>query len=96
VGEGYVVGFVTVVGEFEIVGTGVVVGVPLTVVGLSDVVGIGVVVFLSLVNVVGVNQAAAETGSSATHVLSASSELDRQAESLRSEVSQFLTKIRAA
>jgi methyl-accepting chemotaxis protein len=43
-----------------------------------------------------VNQAAAEAGSAAAQVLTSSEELGNQAETLRSEVDQFLAKIRAA
>lgn len=47
-------------------------------------------------NVQGVTQAAGETGSAATQVLAASSELSRQSEVLKSQVSDFLEKIQAA
>jgi methyl-accepting chemotaxis protein len=47
-------------------------------------------------NVQGVTQAASETGSAATQVLGASSELSRQSEVLRSQIGDFLEKIRTA
>jgi methyl-accepting chemotaxis protein len=47
-------------------------------------------------NIGGVTQAASETGAAASQVLGSSSELGKQAETLRSEVDDFLTKIRAA
>ena len=47
-------------------------------------------------NVAGVTQAATETGAAAQQVLSAAGELSKQSETLRAEVSGFLTKIRAA
>ncbi|MGO8919934.1 MAG: methyl-accepting chemotaxis protein [Stellaceae bacterium] len=43
-----------------------------------------------------VNQAAAETGTAASQVLTSSEALGQQAETLRSDVDQFLAKIRAA
>ena len=46
-------------------------------------------------NIVGVNRAAAETGAAAAQVLGSSQELGKQAEMLRAEVDDFLTKIRA-
>jgi methyl-accepting chemotaxis protein len=47
-------------------------------------------------NIGGVMQAASETGAAAAQVLGSSSELGKQAETLRSEVDDFLAKIRAA
>jgi len=47
-------------------------------------------------NVGGVTEAAGETGSAATEVLTAASALSRQAIALRSSVAQFLQEIRAA
>ena len=47
-------------------------------------------------DIAGVNEAAREAGSAAAQVLTASTELGHQAESLRAEVDQFLAKIRAA
>ncbi len=47
-------------------------------------------------NIVGVTQAAGETGSAATQVLGAAGELSRQATALRSQVDDFLGKVRAA
>ena len=47
-------------------------------------------------DIASVNQAASEAGAAAAQVLTASTELDRQAESLRVEVDQFLANIRAA
>ncbi len=47
-------------------------------------------------NIGGVTLAASETGAAAAQVLGSSSELGKQAETLRSEVDDFLTKIRAA
>lgn len=47
-------------------------------------------------NIVHVQQGANETGAAAAEVVSASEELGRQAESLRREVSNFLTNVRAA
>jgi methyl-accepting chemotaxis protein len=44
----------------------------------------------------GVNQAANETGSAATNVLSSAEELGKQSETLRAEVGRFLENIRAA
>ena len=43
-----------------------------------------------------VTQAAGETGSAATQVLGAAGELSRQATALRSQVDDFLGKVRAA
>jgi methyl-accepting chemotaxis protein len=47
-------------------------------------------------NIGGVTQASSETGAAANQVLSAAGELSKQAETLRSEVEQFLGNIRAA
>jgi methyl-accepting chemotaxis protein len=47
-------------------------------------------------NIGGVNDAASQTGSAATQVLAASSELGRQAEALRAEVDRFLADLKAA
>jgi methyl-accepting chemotaxis protein len=47
-------------------------------------------------NIVGVNQAASDTGTAAGMVLSSADELGRQADALRSNVSAFLARIRAA
>jgi methyl-accepting chemotaxis protein len=47
-------------------------------------------------NIVGVTQAATETGSAATQVLGTAGTLSRQAHALRSEVDKFLATIRAA
>ncbi len=47
-------------------------------------------------NIIGVNQGAAETGAAAGQVLNSASDLSRQAETLRGDVDDFLTKIRAA
>jgi methyl-accepting chemotaxis protein len=47
-------------------------------------------------NIAGVNQAAAETGTAAGHVLTSAGELGRQAETLRDDVDKFLASIRAA
>ena len=47
-------------------------------------------------NIVGVNQAAHETGSAATQVLESAGDLSKQAETLRAEVDRFLASIRAA
>ncbi|CAO3408272.1 methyl-accepting chemotaxis protein [Azospirillum largimobile] len=46
--------------------------------------------------IVGVNQAVLETGSAATEVLDAASSLAREAETLRGEVTSFITAVRAA
>jgi methyl-accepting chemotaxis protein len=48
------------------------------------------------VNIAGVNQAAAETGSAATQVLSSASGLSNEAETLRREVEAFISTVRAA
>ena len=47
-------------------------------------------------NIVGVSQASAQAGTAASEVLNASSELRREADSLRAEVDAFLLNIRAA
>ncbi|HZB92016.1 MAG TPA: HAMP domain-containing methyl-accepting chemotaxis protein [Stellaceae bacterium] len=47
-------------------------------------------------NIAGVNQAAADTGAAASHVLASAEQLGRQAEMLRTEVDSFLANIRAA
>jgi len=47
-------------------------------------------------NIVGVNQAAAETGAASNLVLASAVELGRQAETLRGDVDRFLAKVRAA
>jgi methyl-accepting chemotaxis protein len=47
-------------------------------------------------NVVGVQQAAGDTGAAAHQVLQASSELSRQSETMRGEVETFLSNIKAA
>ena len=47
-------------------------------------------------NVGGVTQSSRETGSAATQVLGAAGELSKQAETLRREVDQFLSSVRAA
>jgi methyl-accepting chemotaxis protein len=47
-------------------------------------------------NIAGVNEAAVETGTAATQVLTAADDLSRQADKLRSNVNGFLDKIRAA
>jgi methyl-accepting chemotaxis protein len=47
-------------------------------------------------NIAGVTKAAGETGSASSQVLGAASELSKQGELLRAEVSQFLADIRAA
>ncbi|WP_029007383.1 methyl-accepting chemotaxis protein [Azospirillum halopraeferens] len=47
-------------------------------------------------NIVGVNQAASETGSAASQVLGAAEGLTRQAETLRTEVTRFIATVRAA
>jgi methyl-accepting chemotaxis protein len=46
-------------------------------------------------NISGVNDAAAETGTAATQVLTAADDLSRQSDKLRSDVNGFLVKIRA-
>ena len=46
--------------------------------------------------IVGVNHAVLETGSAATDVLDAASSLAREAETLRGEVTSFITAVRAA
>jgi methyl-accepting chemotaxis protein len=47
-------------------------------------------------SIVGVNQAASETGAASSLVLASADELGRQAESLRGDVDKFLADIRAA
>jgi methyl-accepting chemotaxis protein len=47
-------------------------------------------------NIAGVNEAAAETGTAATQVLTAADDLSRQSDKLRTDVNGFLVKIRAA
>ncbi|PIU14690.1 MAG: methyl-accepting chemotaxis protein, partial [Methylobacterium sp. CG08_land_8_20_14_0_20_71_15] len=47
-------------------------------------------------NIAGVAGAAEETGAAASQVLSAASELSRQSEQLRGQVSHFLGGVRAA
>jgi methyl-accepting chemotaxis protein len=47
-------------------------------------------------NILGVTEAATETGSAATEVLSASAILARQAEELSGDVHSFVTDVRAA
>lgn len=47
-------------------------------------------------NIAGVSQAANETGLAATQVLSAAGDVSKQAESLREQVSGFLTQVQAA
>jgi len=47
-------------------------------------------------NIAGVNEAAVETGTAATQVLTAADDLSRQADKLRTNVNGFLDKIRAA
>ncbi len=47
-------------------------------------------------SIVGVSRAAEETGASSAQVLSASTELNRQAERLRSEIERFIGEIKAA
>ncbi|HXZ00627.1 MAG TPA: methyl-accepting chemotaxis protein [Stellaceae bacterium] len=47
-------------------------------------------------NITGVTKAAADTGAAASQVLGASGELSKQSETLRSQVDDFLAKIRAA
>jgi methyl-accepting chemotaxis protein len=47
-------------------------------------------------NIGGVNQAANETGSAATQVLEAATQLSHESETLRTEVDQFIAKVRAA
>jgi methyl-accepting chemotaxis protein len=47
-------------------------------------------------NIGGVNQAAGETGAAATQVLGAATQLSQESETLRSEVDQFVVKVRAA
>ena len=47
-------------------------------------------------NIVGVNQAAGETGAAANQVLTSAEELGKQAETLRKDVDSFLANIRAA
>jgi len=47
-------------------------------------------------NIVGVNQAAAETGAASSQVLASAHELGKQAETLRVDVGKFLANIRAA
>ena len=47
-------------------------------------------------NIVGVTQAANDTGAASTQVLTAAGELSRQSEALRTQVGDFLGKIRAA
>ena len=47
-------------------------------------------------NIVGVNQAAAETGTAAGQVLTSAEELGKQAETLRADVDKFLANVRAA
>jgi methyl-accepting chemotaxis protein len=47
-------------------------------------------------NIVGVTKAAGETGAASSQVLGAASNLAKQGETLRADVSQFLAKIRAA
>jgi methyl-accepting chemotaxis protein len=46
--------------------------------------------------IVGVANAAEETGAAASQVLGAAGELSRQSEALRAQVSQFLATVRAA
>ena len=47
-------------------------------------------------NITGVTRAAGETGSAATQVLGSAGALSRQAETLRAQVDEFLTTVRAA
>ncbi|MEI7605938.1 MAG: methyl-accepting chemotaxis protein [Rhodospirillaceae bacterium] len=47
-------------------------------------------------NILGVNRAAADTGSASTQVLGSAGQLGRQGETMRSEVETFLERIRAA
>jgi methyl-accepting chemotaxis protein len=47
-------------------------------------------------NIVGVSQASIQAGAAAGEVLNASSELRREADTLRAEVDAFLLNIRAA
>jgi methyl-accepting chemotaxis protein len=47
-------------------------------------------------NIVGVTQAANDTGAASTQVLTAASELSKQSDALRTQVNEFLGKIRAA
>jgi methyl-accepting chemotaxis protein len=47
-------------------------------------------------NIVGVNQAASETGAASNQVLASAEELGKQAETLRADVDSFLANIRAA
>lgn len=47
-------------------------------------------------NIAGVAQSSEETGAAARHVLQAESELSRQSEHLRAEVTRFLATVRAA
>jgi methyl-accepting chemotaxis protein len=47
-------------------------------------------------NIIGVNHAAAETGTAAGQVLAAADDLGSQAENLRRDIDHFLTEIRAA
>jgi methyl-accepting chemotaxis protein len=47
-------------------------------------------------NITGVTQASGETGTAANQMLGAANELSQQAETLRTEVAQFLTTVRAA
>ena len=47
-------------------------------------------------NIVGVTQAANDTGAASTQVLNAANQLSQQSEALRSQVNEFLGKIRAA
>ena len=46
--------------------------------------------------IVGVSQAAAETGEAAQQLLSAAANLSRQAEQLTSEIGSFIAEVRAA
>ena len=46
--------------------------------------------------IVGVNQAASQTGSAAENVLASAEELSRQSDTLRADVDSFLARIRAA
>ena len=47
-------------------------------------------------NIVGVSQAANDTGAAATQIQSTATDLSQQSEKLRTEVDKFLTNVRAA
>ena len=47
-------------------------------------------------NIVGVNEAAQSTGAASSELLGAAKELSRNSETLKVEVSRFLTQVRAS